>query len=350
MYVTLYVLVWVCAGVWCTPVCVCVCVCVCMMYIHLCVCAGVWCTPVCVCVCMCVCVCVRTMMVSFSSLIRAVTFYLILAEVSVVKGNLPVARRLICQAGQLFDPAISPNSSIDAYLKVIQSCPTHFQLCIDLLMATLRLGEAESEVGGSAPPPPPPPPPVPLPQDVPRLLAGCASALDPALSRLCSGGDGDATRQGLPWFSSTQAHLCAELEGSLLQARAHRRAGEVAKCLTLCRQCLAHVKKQAGRCVAPAYREHAARLYVAAGTCVEFVRETKAKVKLTKQDDAVEYFLMAFQLCFPCSSVLLLRETCLSLGSSVPEASPLLAGHFLSLGMQLTLTCQAMYSIGHKLR
>ena len=140
-----------------------------------------------------------------------------------------------------------------------------------------------------------------------------------------------------------------ELEVSLLQARAFSRAGDLGKCLGVCRQAFGQLKRQ-GQRTDPRCWQLGAHLYVVAGACVVAAKETKAKVKLTKQDDAREYFLMAFQLCFPFSSALLLRETCLWLSSCMAEASPLLAGHFLSLGMQLTLTHQAVYSIGQKLR
>ncbi|KAL5475210.1 hypothetical protein EMCRGX_G027283 [Ephydatia muelleri] len=132
------------------------------------------------------------------------------------------------------------------------------------------------------------------------------------------------------------------------KAQAFSRAGDPGKCLGVCRQAFGQLKRQ-GQSTDPRCWQLGAHLYVVAGACVVAAKGTKAKVKLTKQDDAGEYFLMAFQLCFPFSSVLLLRETCLWLSSCMAEDSPLLAGHFLSLGMQLTLTHQAVYSIGQKL-
>ena len=144
-------------------------------------------------------------------------------------------------------------------------------------------------------------------------------------------------------------YLCVCGLLSLLQARAFSRAGDPGKCLGVCRQAFGQLKRQ-GQSTDPRCWQLGAHLYVVAGACVVAAKGTKAKVKLTKQDDAGEYFLMALQLCFPFSSVLLLRETCLWLSSCMAEASPLLAGHFLSLGMQLTLTHQAVYRIGQKLR
>eukprot|EP00731_Ephydatia_muelleri_P003003 Em0001g3003a len=133
------------------------------------------------------------------------------------------------------------------------------------------------------------------------------------------------------------------------QARAFSRAGDPGKCLGVCKQAFGQLKRQ-GQSMDPRCWQLGAHLYVVVGACVVAAKGTKTKVKLTKQDDAGEYFLMAFQLCFPFSSVLLLKETCLWLSSCMAEALPLLAGHFLSLGMQLTLTHQAVYSIGQKLR
>ena len=283
---------------------------------------------------------VASIMVKSLLLPRTITFYHILAKVLVVKGNLPAARKLLSQAGELFDPTITPSSSIDAYHKVLQSSPTHFQLCTDLLMAMVRLGGEEEEGGGGAAPT------LTLLQDLPHLLTTCASSLDQKVSQLC----GPRSSPKLPWFSRSSAYLCAELEASLLQAWALSRGGEAAKCLSLCRHAFAGPAKKLSLCTNPRYRELVAHMYTTAGACVVVAKETKAKGRLTKQEDAVEYFLMAFQLCFPYSSALLLRDTCLWLSSSMAEGSPLLASHFLSLGMQLTLTHQAVYSIGQKLR
>eukprot|EP00731_Ephydatia_muelleri_P013021 Em0007g331a len=271
-----------------------------------------------------------------------ITFYLILAKVLVVKGNLPTARSFLCQAGQLFDPSLSPHSPSEAFHKVVQSSPAHLQQCVDLLTAVLHLAEeeGEEEVGGASLPPP-----LVTPQDLLHLISTCSPALDQRLLQLCGG----RVSPKLPWFSTTPSCMGVELEVSLLQARAFSRAGDPGKCLGVCRQAFGQLKRQ-GQRTDPRCWQLGAHLYVVAGACVVAAKETKTKVKLTKQDDAREYFLMAFQLCFPFSSALLLRETCLWLSSCMAEASPLLAGHFLSLGMQLTLTHQAVYSIGQKLR
>lgn len=262
----------------------------------------------------------------------------------VIKGNLPVARCFLCQAGQLFDPLLSPNSPAEVFHRVAQSCPTHLKQCTDFLSAVMHLREEEEQdVGGATPP-------LVTPQDLLHLSTTTSSSLDSKLSQLC--GDKAAPSLKLPCqFSiASPSHVRVELEVALLQARAFSRAGDAGKCLGMCRQTFGQLKKEAHRRADPGYWLLAARLYATAGACVVVAKETKARVKLTKQDDAMGYFLMAFQLCFPFSSVLLLRETCLWLGSCMAETTPLLAAHFLSFGMQLTLTHQAVYSIGQKLR
>lgn len=65
-------------------------------------------------------------------------------------------------------------------------------------------------------------------------------------------------------------------------------------------------------------------------------------------EQCVEHFVMSYQLCFPATPTILLRETCLWLGLLL--ATPNHAHHFLSLSQHISLAHEAVLSLGKKLR
>lgn len=65
-------------------------------------------------------------------------------------------------------------------------------------------------------------------------------------------------------------------------------------------------------------------------------------------EDCVKEFLTSYQLCFPATPTILLRDTCLWLALLL--GNPDHAHHFLSLSQHISLTHQTALSLGKKLR
>jgi len=65
-------------------------------------------------------------------------------------------------------------------------------------------------------------------------------------------------------------------------------------------------------------------------------------------DSCVEHFLASYQLCYPATPTVLLRETCLWLSLLVARSDHF--HHFLSLSQHLSLAQEAVVSLGKKLR
>ena len=67
---------------------------------------------------------------------------------------------------------------------------------------------------------------------------------------------------------------------------------------------------------------------------------------------SLEHFLMCYQLCFPNLPSVLMREVCQWVGLLVRAAGATqeLSAHFINSGINCTLTHQAVYSLGKKIR
>ena len=64
--------------------------------------------------------------------------------------------------------------------------------------------------------------------------------------------------------------------------------------------------------------------------------------------DCVKEFLVSYQLCYPATPTILLRDTCLWLALLLTQHDH--AHHFLSLSQQLSFTNQTFHALGKKIR
>ena len=195
--------------------------------------------------------------------------------------------------------------------------------------------------------------------DAVELVEECSVKCDMVLQSISS-------RPKTLRFTGSSAYFFILLQLSVSQAQTQLQLDNASKALKICEQA---TKRLSAARIPTSSREFAnlyAWLHLTMGvTLVQDVDESKvkrrgrgAKGKKRKHGEAgrepieksLSHFLMSYQLCYPTASSLLLRDTCQWLCVSLSSTHANLAHHFLSLSSQVTLSHQAVYTVGKKWR
>ena len=167
-------------------------------------------------------------------------------------------------------------------------------------------------------------------------------------------------------FTGSSAYIFILLQLSLSQAQIQLQLDNASKALRICEQAIKRLSAAHIQTSSPEFAKLCAWLHLTMGValvqdCDESKGKRRGRVAKGKKkrhgeasrepiEKSLSHFLMSYQLCYPTASSLLLRDTCQWLCFSLSSTHVHLAHHFLSLSSQVTLSHQAVYTVGKKWR